>query len=158
MGSVPPPGPGKSPSPATPLASGNTISAGNRPDVPYTPRPAQYSNPVVMVNRSLGSAPPSVRPPSVPVQRPATPATPPFIISNSLAVASGLHPRRASAPVPAPTPSTQLPPHKDLVEGDVDLANQRAKTRQRYVFFHFHPTLMQHGRCTAAAPSCCSCA
>lgn len=134
MGSVPPHGQGNTPSPATQLGPGSAIPPSARPEAPYTqPRSsAQYNSPIVTVNRNLVGAPGGARPPVVVAGRSQTPATPPFIISNSLAVASGLHPgRRAAAPVQAAAPTARLPPHKDLVEGDAELAAQRAHTRQR---------------------------
>ncbi|KAI3626008.1 hypothetical protein CBS9595_001369 [Malassezia furfur] len=137
MGSVPPPGPGRTPSPATPRPPESAGAPHARADGAYTPRPAQYSSPVVTVNRSVtGATPTATRPPFVVAPRIASPALPapppPFIVSNSLALAAGLPPRRAgAAPVPAPAPAARLPPHKDIVEGDPALVAQRAHTRQR---------------------------
>lgn len=120
-----------------------------------------YAHPIVTVNRhaSLGASHPGALPARPPM--PSAPTTPPFIISNSLAAASGLHlgARRASmvtgsalgAPAPAtalpsvagrpappsaahgaPAAAARLPPQKDLVLEDPALAAQRAHTQRRF--------------------------
>ena len=129
---------------------------------PYTrPVSSAYANPIVTVNRHASAAPAAPPRPGVqPAPPPMTtaPATPPFIISNSLAAASGLHlgarrtPVVAGSPLGAAAPgaaitsasgrtvppahstpaATRLPPQKDLVLEDPELAAQRAHTQRRF--------------------------
>ena len=104
--------------------------------------PTTYTHPILTVRDVSRPTPPgpSTQPLSTPSSRP------PFIVSNALAAASGLHlaPRRAaaSAATPAPTappavsaPSearpVRLPPPKDLVAEDAELAAQRSRTQAR---------------------------
>ena len=104
--------------------------------------PTTYTHPILTVRDVSRPTPPgpSTQPLSTPSSRP------PFIVSNALAAASGLHlaPRRAaaSAATPASTappavsaPSearpVRLPPPKDLVAEDAELAAQRSRTQAR---------------------------
>ncbi|WFD29401.1 hypothetical protein MSPP1_000410 [Malassezia sp. CBS 17886] len=118
------------------------------------PQGSQYTSPIVTVTQGGGARPPP-RPPFLVSRSPAPgashetppPTRPPFIISNSLAAVSGLGTppgSRARVPLgagasptgPAASAATaaaagRLPPHKDLVEDDAELAAQRAATKAR---------------------------
>ncbi|WFD18082.1 hypothetical protein MCAP1_000294 [Malassezia caprae] len=118
-----------------------------RPGDPYTrPVSSVYSHPIVTVNRQASAAPAASQRPGVPPARPPmppAPATPPFIVSNSLAAASGLYLGGSRAPGgiasagrPVPpahsAPAARLPPQKDLVLEDPELAAQRAHIQRRF--------------------------
>lgn len=153
----PAPTPRTMPGPTSPPAPGvHAVSqspklgiAASRPS-PYTRPPAQYTNPIVTVHRGTPWPTSALEASRTP---PSASAPPPFIISNALAAASGLGPspaRRAGttgSPGPSAVPSAaamptpaaptsaavRLPPQKDLVAEDAELAAQRARTQQRYL-------------------------
>jgi len=146
VGSLPSKEAGASASAASPFAVPTQAVPAHTND-PYTrPVTSAYTHPIVTVNRHASAAPAtSPRPGVLPARPPMPSTTPPFIISNSLAAASGLHlgARRvpgaavASAsgrPVPPAhsAPAARLPPQKDLVLEDPELAAQRAHTQRRF--------------------------
>lgn len=140
--------------PALPTGATPAPAASGHLKEPYTrPLPSSYTHPIVTVNRHASHVAGAAGPPhpgAFLARPPTTPATPPFIISNSLAAASGLHlgarrapgvaaPAVAAAGAPGPrppvpsAPAARLPPQKDLVLEDPELAAQRARTQTRYV-------------------------
>lgn len=104
--------------------------------------PTTYTHPILTVRDVSRTTPPG--PSTQPL--PLASSRPPFIVSNALAAASGLHlaPRRAASsaatPAAAAPPAVnapsearpvRLPPPKDLVAEDAELAAQRSRTQAR---------------------------
>lgn len=103
--------------------------------------PTPYTPPILTVRDASRPTPPG------PSTQPMASARPPFIVSNALAAASGLHlaPRRTPSTATASAVPTQpavhapsearpvrLPPPKDLVAEDAELSSQRSRTQARF--------------------------